>query len=261
MCAENYGPDFDHQSRSLRCGHTFCTKCLMKIITSRGVRCPMCNHPHNLSSPDVMLLPINYAVQEVLKTISTNKGMVEQQQPDLPPCGVCRNPATTICVDCEPGSHFNFCAKCDNEEHGRPFGPVQRHRRFPVDKAPSPNLYSGCPRHPAVSVSLFSESLNEFACSMCVSEEDWMTRGSQFELIVEATKRLQGKVHKLNKYTTDIIRRMNESKYTLETILRNLEPTTMEVKADITTQFSKLIEGLQKRQRSLLANVEVEVSA
>ena len=219
----------------------------------------MCNHPHNLSSPDVMLLPINYTVQEILKTVSTNESVVERLPPDLPPCGVCRNPATVICVDCEPGNHFNFCIKCDNDEHGRPFGPVQRHRRFPIDAAPCPNSYAGCPRHPSVTVSLFSESLNEFACNMCVTEEEWVSRSSQFDLIVESTKKLQGKVQKLTKYTTDIIRRMNDSKQTLETILSNLEPSTMEVKADITTEFSKLIEVLQERQRMLLANVDVEV--
>lgn len=220
----------------------------------------MCNRPHDLPNPDVMLLPINYAVQEILKTVST-KDVVERQPPELPPCGVCRNPATVICVDCEPGARFNFCVKCDHEEHGRPFGPVQRHRRFPIDRAPCPNIYAGCPRHPSVTASFFSESLNEFACNVCITEEDWVSRSSQFDLVVEATKRLQGKVQKLNKHTTDIIRRINGSKLTLETILSNLEPTTMEVKADITTRFSKLIEVLQERQRMLLANVEVEVSA
>lgn len=257
MCAENYGLDFNHQPRSLRCGHTFCTKCMMKIMTPRGVRCPMCNLPHHLSSPDVMLLPINYAVQQILKTISTE---VDQEQPDLPPCDVCRNPATIICVDCEPGNHYNFCVKCDHEEHGRPFAPVQRHRRFPIDKAPSPSSYARCPRHPTVTVLFFSESSNEFACNLCTSEQDWATRSPQFEVIGEVSKRLRGKVQKMNKYTTDTINRLTLSRQTLENILSHLEPSSMDVKADITAQFSKLIEALQERQRILLDNMDVEVS-
>ncbi len=264
VCVENYGPDFEHLSRSLRCGHTFCTKCLMKIMTSRGVKCPMCNLFHTLSSPDVTLLPINYAVQEILKNnISTGEdNLVDSQElmPELPPCGVCKLPSSIICVDCMPGNHFHFCVKCDLEEHGRPFGPVQRHRRFPYDKAPGVGSLATCVRHPGVSVLFYSESLNEFACNMCVAGEYWAANGSQFEAVSIATKKLQGHIRKLSKHTHDIIKRLAMSKQSLEEILNNLEPSAINVKADITARFSALIEALEERQKILLTNVDIEVS-
>ena len=260
ICAEKYGPNFDRQPRSLRCGHTFCTKCLMKIMTPRGVKCPMCSTMHPLSSPDVLLLPINHAVQEIVKNISTNDQKSITEQPELPPCGVCHNsPASIVCIDCQPGHQFKFCNQCDLDEHTRPFIPVQRHRRFPIDKAPLLN-FTPCSRHSHVPASLYSESLNEFACSECQKDEDWFTRGLHFEGVMEVAKRMRVKIQKLTKYISAVFKEITESKQNLETIMNDLEPASMTVKVNITKTFSKLIEVLQERQKTLLANVEVEVS-
>lgn len=232
----------------------------MKIMTSKGIKCPMCSQVHPLSNPDVALVPINYAVQEILKSISGDGKLMNSEQPDRPPCGVCRKPASVICIDCEPGNHFHFCEKCDEEEHGRPFGPVQRHRRFPGDKAPVLGSLTGCVRHPNATVSFYSETLNEFACNLCVAEEDWSLRVVHFTSVSQATKKLQGRVQKLSKHTLDILSRLTGSRQMLEDILTNLEPASLNVKAEINSRFSNLIEALQERQKILLANVDVEVS-
>lgn len=218
----------------------------------------MCSRLHPLPNPDVMLLPINYAVQDIMKNLSSKEqdSILEQRAT----CGVCKiSPATVICVDCDPGNHFKFCATCDQEEHTRPFGPAQRHKRFPIDKAPMPSTYLYCTRHPRVSASLYSETSNEFACNMCQMDEDWTGRCSLFEHIGEMTKRMRVKVQKLTKYTNDMTKKLSDSKQNLDTIINSLEPGSMTVKANITRTFSKCIEILQERQRKLLDNVEVEV--
>lgn len=221
----------------------------------------MCNRVHHLPSPDVMLLPINYAVQDIVKNISTEEQGNIGEQLEVPMCGVCdTNPATTVCIDCDPGNHFRFCYACDREEHTRPFGPAQRHKRFPIDKAPVPPSSSFCSRHAMVNATLYSESLCEFACQMCQMDEDWQSRAANFDLVPEVNKTLRIKVQKLTKYTSDMTKRMGESKLNLETIMNDLEPGSMAVKANITRTFSRCVEVLQERQRTLLANVEVEVS-
>lgn len=263
ICAEQYGPEFNNQPRSLRCGHTFCTTCLLKIITPRGVPCPVCSRLHPLDNPDVMLLPVNHAVQEIMKNLASQDQqdsiVKEEQQRELPSCGVCgTRSATVVCIDCDPGNQFKFCEACDRDEHMRPFGPAQRHKRFPVDKVP-PNALMYCKRHPRVTATLYSETTNEFACNMCQMEEDWQGRAPLFQLISECTKKMRGKVQKMTKYTNDVVKKLSESKLNLETIMNNLEPGSMTVKANITRTFSKCIEVLQERQRILLANVDVEV--
>lgn len=258
MCAEQYGPDFDNQPRSLGCGHTFCASCLMKLMTSRGVSCPVCNRFHTLSAPDVMLLPINYAVLDIVKNIDTQG---QQSEVQAPLCGVCKtSPATVICVDCEPGSLYNFCDTCDAGEHARPFGPAQRHKRFPIDDPPIPGSSGFCSRHTMVAATLYSDNLDEFACQVCEQEADWTSRIAHFEPISETAQRLRMNVKKLTKYTNDIIIKLRDSKQNLDTIVTDLEPGAVAVKANITKTFSKCVEILQDRQKTLLANVDVEVS-
>lgn len=209
-----------------------------------------------------MLLPINYAVQEIMKNLSATSNDDQDPANELvATCGVCNlNPATVVCVDCDPGKHFRFCAGCDHDEHSRPFGPVMRHKRYPLGEAPAPPSTMFCSRHPQEAASLYSEASNEFACSTCQLEGDWSGRAATFELVVEATKRMRVKVQKLTKYINVRSKELSDSKQNLETILNSLEPASMTVKANITRTFSKLTEILQERQRKLLENVDLEVS-
>ena len=233
----------------------------MIIMTSRGVKCPICGLLHSLPSPDVILLPINYAVQDITKTIAKKEQSDIDEQLDLPPCYVCQSyPATKICIDCDPGNHFKFCEKCDNDEHNRPFGPAQRHRRFPIDAgAPIPSNNCICSRHPHIA-TFYSESLDEFACSVCASEDDWQVRSPHFKLVVEVTKNMRAKAQKLTKHTNDMVKKMTMSKHQLKTIISDLEPASMEVKRNIAKTFSQMIDALQERQKILLADVDYEVS-
>ena len=231
----------------------------MKILRSRDVPCPMCSRLHPLTNADVMLLPINYAVQNIMKNLSCREQ--NSSLKEVATCGVCNlQPAMVVCVDCDPGNHFHFCTKCDQEEHTRPFGPAQQHKRFDIDKVPTvPNTYIHCPRHVRVTALFYSESTNEFACNMCQLEEDWPSRSSQFEHVGEVTKRMRVKVQRLAKYTNGMTKQLSHSEQMLETTLNSLEPGSMAVKANITWTFSQCIEILEERQRRLLENLELEV--
>ena len=218
--------------------------------------CPVCSKLHPLANPDVTLLPINYAVQDIILA-SSNEPTVDKEH-----CAVCLvKPAFMICIDCEPGKHYKFCKQCDLEEHSRSFGPVQKHRRFAIDDVAAPILsYSmTCARHNAPA-TLYSERSDEFACSNCTRDTDWDARSPFFEHYASAAKKLRNKVQRMTKYTNESTKRLMEARKTMETIMNELEPGSMAVKANITRTFSKCIEMLQERQRVLLANVDDEVS-
>jgi hypothetical protein len=205
-----------------------------------------------------MLLPINYAVLDIVN-VSTKDGIEQPSVPQRPLCGVCgTNTASVYCVHCLPGSLFNFCEKCDRDEHMRNFGPARRHNRFPIDDAP-PNDSTFCSRHP-VAATMYSDVLAEFACHVCQQEEDWQSRSGHFEPVDGATKKLMERVKQLNKYCSDMLWKLGMSKQNLETIENDLEPSAMTVKTQVTETFSRCVEVLQERQRTLLANVDVEVS-
>lgn len=225
-------------------------------MTTRGVSCPVCNRFHHLSSPDVMQLPINFAVLDLVKSVAQNRAVL----PDV--CAVCKETAASvICVDCVPGTHFKFCDKCDRGEHMRGFGPAQRHKRFPIDDPPALDPSIFCPRHTGVAVNLYSRDYAEFACHLCQQDDNWVqSHAMHFEPIHEVSGKLHERVKRLTKYSNDIVQKLKESGQNLETIDNELEPGAMRVKTQITETFTKCVELLQERQRTLLANVDIEVS-
>lgn len=256
ICVEQYSQVFDHNPRSLRCGHTFCTKCLFRIMTTRGIKCPVCSKWHNMERPDVQQLPPNYAVMEIVKDYVEP---VENQATKQPKCDACNEkPASVVCLDCSPGSQFVFCEGCDSSEHNRPFAPVRRHRRFPIDKPPPAHII--CTVHRSNQATLYSVSLSQFACDECKLSQDWVTRGPQFEPLHEAVRRLRTQTQKLNQYSRDVIDRLTGSNRTLSTIIHDLGPSASTAKSQIQKTFGEVMDIIQERQQNLLKYVEDEVS-
>ena len=96
---EQYGLDFNHMPRVLRCGHTFCTRCLTKLMTPKGVKCPMCTSVHPLDQPNVLHLPPHYAVMQILKTSDDRTDPDVRRLPE-PDCEYCKQmPAEKVCID------------------------------------------------------------------------------------------------------------------------------------------------------------------
>ena len=195
----------------------------MKIMTGKGIKCPVCNANHPLDPPDVTQLPPNYAVLVLLRSLA-QKG-VNTIPPDAPLCEVCsKAPATLVCIDCQPGSQFKFCKSCEQVEHNRPFEPVRRHRRYPKDQVPQKALAMFCTRHKSIEATHFSESTREFACTQCIGEQEKHNGAIQFELISDTVKRLRVQAKKLSVNSREIVGKLGEATARLDTIINELGP-------------------------------------
>ena len=118
VCGEQFDNDEDHIPRVLRCGHTFTSNCLVKLMTHDGVKCPECRKKHPLLSPGLSIseIPVNSAVLEIIN-------QPEDESENSSRCQVCdENNAQVYCIDCLSGSKYFFCSMCDQHEHNRPFG-------------------------------------------------------------------------------------------------------------------------------------------
>ena len=257
ICSEEYGNDFHHVPRSLKCGHTHCTKCLHVMMTAKGVKCPICSTWHEVNRPDVTQLPPNITIIEILMEKMENMQAPVSVQPL---CGVCSiNPATIACIDCQPGTPFKFCEDCDNREHNRNFGPVHRHRRFPADRVPVTSSFVCCSRHRTNKAVFFSEKHNEFACNTCESQSDWQIRREHFKVVSSSAQMVRSKLQTLNQSTRDIIGKLAESKLRLEGIIHELGPSASTAKTQIATKFGEIVHQIQSRKQKLLDTVEKEV--
>ena len=261
VCVEQYGQDFDHMPRVLRCGHTFCTKCLTKlmIMTPKGAKCPICNKLHPLHQLNVLLLPPNYAVMQLL--ISDGRADPDVQNIPEPDCEYClMRAAEKVCIDCSPGNQVKFCGPCDSEWHNHPFPPVQRHRRYPINQLPA--LTPTCSEHSSNDATYYSVELNQFACAECTVSPDWNSKQQQnhFEPIEQAAQRLRTRAQRLNQYSQDVVERLSQSERKINQIVAELAPSVTTTKNDIQTTFSDIIDAIQERQQSLMRHVDSVVS-
>lgn len=224
------------------------------------MRCPICSVEHQLPAPDVAGIPVNYAVLEIIRSITgANKDQSDDEDESKPLCQVCNEKyAQVACIDCQPGVKFLFCHRCDQYEHNRPFKPVQGHRRYPSDKVPIA-MYV-CSRHRDKQATLYSESLFEFACEECKRAPDWLSRSTVFDLIPEALKRLRSHSQKLNIYSLNVISQLKDAKHKMKRIIEGLDPSASKAKQDIQTKFGAVMDLIQARQQELLDYIENEVS-
>ena len=228
--------------RALRCGHTFTSNCLVKLVINDRVRCPICRSEHLLPFPGAQI-PVNSAILEVVKQYNVESGKLYQ-------CQVCNlKIAQVYCIDCVHGSKYFFCRACDQREHNRPFKPVHGHQRFKI----STKKWI-CSRHGDKPPILYSEKLSQFACEECMRSSDWLARSAMFVPIPDALNKLRSRSQNLSIFTLKAIHQLEESKQLISETLRVLHP-----KSEVISKFENMLDLVNKRRVELLDSVEKEV--
>ena len=266
ICNEQYGTDYDKTPRVLKCGHTYCTKCLAKLITIHpgkkyGVKCAFCNALHELSRLDPTIIPINHAVLEIIKVNDSAK-VKEEKAKDVPKCefkgSTCIGTANWVCFDCNPTTNTMFCDACIKAEHERGFEPVARHRRMLMAHVNNPHTAS-CTYHPRNTATMFSVKLQVFACVECNSRPDFSEQKHLFEPIADSVQRLRSQARRMVKYSQDILANLNVSLANISANNAELGPSVQQTKSQIQEKFAEIVEIIQEREQTLMKHVEAEV--
>ena len=66
------------EPKQLDCGHTFCKKCLERILNSQSqLTCPLCRQTTSISHGDVEKLPTNITLKDISEALKKRKGQFE----------------------------------------------------------------------------------------------------------------------------------------------------------------------------------------
>lgn len=102
VCLEKFS-----EPKLLHCHHTFCTKCLQRIINncdSAYITCPTCRNETRIPDLGIESLPTNFFVNNLLAYLSLEGEHLEKARSERK-CQTCDEPeladvATSKCVDC-----------------------------------------------------------------------------------------------------------------------------------------------------------------
>ncbi|KAK4301475.1 hypothetical protein Pmani_026394 [Petrolisthes manimaculis] len=73
--------DIERRPRTLPCGHTFCTSCLIVLLETKNLTCPSCRMKHQTTT--INKIPINYNLEEMLrhnKNANTAEGLLPSNE-------------------------------------------------------------------------------------------------------------------------------------------------------------------------------------
>ena len=253
ICNYPYADTYERTPRVLPCGHTYCTSCIDRMLLPTSIRCPLCNAVHRVSQLDPLQFPANYAVMQVLLENQPEQAVQEM-------CDYCKiKEATLVCVNCAPPQLFRFCDTCDKGEHGRPFPPVQSHRRYPINAIPAHVRMVSCSTHPQEKAVYYSIEREEYFCRLCEADPSWPDRSQDALPIAEAAQQLRKQSQRINRYSFDYYQRLNNTQHGISGIMNQLTPSANAAKEEIQRKFNELSDIIKQRQEELVTYIEHEV--
>ena len=139
----------DRNPRSLRCLHTFCEECLIKLIKNEQIQCATCRHVTPTPNNDVTQLPINF----ILSQVKMGQAGLKSDTKENRDCYVCElHPGSFLCKECESA----ICSIC-KAKHEK----MEKYQEHEIVKL-MPHYI--CRKH-----ALFSSMMcMKCACALCV---------------------------------------------------------------------------------------------
>lgn len=262
ICKNAYEPDGIHQPKILKCGHTICIDCIVKLSMSSpmGLKCPYCFGVTPVGSMGVHALPNNAALITVVNNMkihdvaeTEDRAIVE----DL--CCACKTEkAVKICFSCDPLG-CKLCEACCTLEHGRDFAPIRMHKPILIEDVDPKKHRNQCHNHHGQSVTHFSEKTRTFACQKCLDSFSDDIR-SFYNPIEAATHSCKAKLEPIMCDIEKYLERVQDAHHKVSTIqnqLRWVGPKTIQ---DIQTQFAEFQRIFTERQKTLVNDTETFVS-
>ena len=247
--------------RMLQCLHTFCSKCLKKILGEQrlgtSLKCPTCKKPTAVPRGSVIALPKDLRKSYEAEVAQIASKMQSKEEISCDQCiDTSSGPAVSFCVNC---SDF-LCKAC--AKHHKTWRKTLNHELQPVGSSKvDPNAAAkplgniphkpmNCQQHEDEILKFYCETCGTLICRDCMAIEHAGHKYDRIEKVAEKEK-----VHLVS-----LLRNAGDAKAKLDgaitkgsKVVQQIQANQSLVQKDIKSAFKALIKALATREQALLA--------
>ena len=228
VCLENM---LDKDPRLLSCHHSFCMKCLKKIMKNGTILCPTCRESTRVSNNDIQSLKVNF----MLKKVKDHMDKVHSRKTVL--CQFCLSENATLkCQECSQ----LICEECS-----------EKHKTMKTFK--DHKIYNLCDKHKDGMITHVCIKCARPACAKCVMTEHF-DHEAEIEKYQEGIETLSQQISKYEADVDEAIKSVNEWQDQDKKELVNIKTAIDRVK-DIRTYYlektkeaTEILENLESKE-------------
>ena len=261
LCSELYD-----DPRILQCLHTFCSKCLKKILEEQGsgtnLKCPTCGKTASIPEGRVDTLPKNLRKSyEVKIALCESKVKFHASRVHCDRCiETIGNTAIVFCCTC---CKF-LCTAC-TEDHKR-WRETHEHELIPVgeEKGDSagaalesllkntPHKLLTCEQHQDEMLKFYCETCSMLICRDCIVLKHM---GHKYERTEIAAEKQKAKLLSIVKDAEDARTKLDGAMTQGGTMIQQVKAKQKSTEDDVRVVFKTLYEALHDREEAILANI------
>ena len=255
--------------RMLQCLHSFCSKCLKRILEEQGsgtsLKCPTCKKPTTIiPKGNVTALPKDLRKSYEAEVAQIASKMQSKEETDCDQCvDPSSGPAVSFCVNCcdflckACAKHHKTWRKTLNHDvqpiSGSKLGSNLRAAK-PLDNIPHKPMY--CQLHEDETLKFFCETCCSLICRDCMAIEH---TGHKYDRIEKVEEKEKERLVSLLKNADGAKVKLDSAITKGSKVAQQIQANQKVVEKDIKGAFKVLNRALADREQSLLAKA-VEIS-
>jgi hypothetical protein len=266
--------------RLLRCGHSFCTACLARLLLESprdggALRCPRCRAATQLTSGmkpdggyDLSELPRNFALLDLIASVSLASSLSSSTSidetrasssarpatTDRPSCANCISGEATASLYCEQCRCF-LCVACDGAVHAPRV--LNSHLRVAAGTVRAViDVRPACEHHASRRVEVWCEKDQVAVCTMCAVAVGGPHKGHDVIMLDEAEERARANQQSKLAAVEAALNELDEVSQHESAKAASERASASEAREAIALHFDQLAEVLMERKRKLESELD-----